>query len=113
MTKITYLVIIKGLKVEKRTAHYSLETIKSYIQSENYFITQTARQDSFSLGLDDEEVIEIILGLEPKNLYKSMTSYQNHKIWHDVYHKEYRGIELYIKLQLVDNAIIISFKERT
>ena len=99
--------------MEKRTAHYSLDTIKTYIRNEQYFVTQTARQDYFSLGLDDDEVIEIIMGLKPKNLYKSMTSYFDHKIWHDVYHEEYLGLKLYIKLQINDNAIIISFKERT
>ena len=99
--------------MEKKTAHYSLDTIKTYIHNENYFVTQTARQNYFSLGLDDDEVIEIIMGLKPKNLYKSMTSYFDHKIWHDVYHKDYFGLKLYIKLQINKNAIIISFKERT
>jgi len=98
--------------VEKRTAHYSLDTIKNYIRNEQYFVTQTARQDYVSLGLDDNEVIEIIMRLKPKNLYKSMTSYFDHKIWHDVYHEEYFGLKLYIKLQINENAIIISFKER-
>ena len=98
--------------MEKRTAHYSLDTIKNYIRNEQYFVTQTARQDYVSLGLDDNEVIEIIMRLKPKNLYKSMTSYFDHKIWHDVYHEEYFGLKLYIKLQINENAIIISFKER-
>ena len=99
--------------MEKRTAHYSLDIIKTYIRNKQYFVTQTARQDYFSLGLDDDEVIEIIMRLKPKNLYKSMTSYFDHKIWHDVYHEEYFGLKLYIKLQINENAIIISFKERT
>ena len=99
--------------MEKRVAHYSLETIKKMIREDNYMVTLSARQTYTELGLSDDEVLEIIDELKASNLYKSMTSYQNHKIWHDVYHSSYRGIELYIKLQVKENAIIISFKERS
>jgi hypothetical protein len=44
---------------------------------------------------------------------KSMTSFQNSSIWQDVYYKQAKNIDLYIKLQITQNAIIISFKERT
>jgi len=65
-----------------------------------------------NLGLNDDEVLEVIGKLTPKHLYKSMTSHHNHKLWHDVYHSKFKEIELYIKLQVNDNAIIISFKEK-
>ena len=58
-------------------------------------------------------MFEVIAKLTAKNLYKSMTSYSNHLLWHDVYHSKYEDVELYIKLQVKENAIIISFKERT
>ena len=99
--------------MEKRIAHYSLDAIKRMIQENNYMVTLSARQTYTELGLSDDEVLEIIGKLKASNLYKSMTSYHNHKIWHDVYHSSYRGIELYIKLQIKENAIIISFKERS
>lgn len=99
--------------MEKRIAHYSLESITKLILDEQYFITQTARIDYINLGFSDDEVLEVICSLESKNLYKSMTSLQNNTIWQDVYHKKINGIDLYIKLQITQNAIIISFKERT
>ncbi len=99
--------------MEKRVAHYSLESIKKMIVSEEYFITQTARIDYISLGFCDDEILEIIQTLEAKDLYKSMTSIQNSSIWQDVYYKRAKDIDLYIKLQITQNAIIISFKERT
>ena len=99
--------------MEKRVAHYSLETIKKMIREDNYMVTLSARQTYTELGLSDDEVLEIIDGLKASNLYKSMTSYHNHRIWHDVYHSSYKGIRLYIKLQMRENAIIISFKERS
>jgi len=99
--------------MEKKIAHYSLFAIKDLIQDEQYFITRTARVDYVALGFEDDEVIDIILSLTNKNLYKSMTTYQNNKIWQDVYFKKINNIELYIKLQISEQAIIISFKERT
>ena len=99
--------------MEKRVAHYSLDVIKRLIREENYVVTLSARRTYTQLGMSDDEVLEVIDSLKASNLYKSMTSYQNHKIWHDVYHSSYRGIELYIKLQVKENAIIISFKERS
>ncbi|NEW60027.1 type II toxin-antitoxin system MqsR family toxin [Sulfurovum sp. bin170] len=98
--------------MEKRVAHYSLESIKKLIVEDNYIVTLSARQSYTELGLSDDEILKIIDGLKTSNLYKSMTSYRNHKLWHDVYHSSYRGIELYIKLQIKKDAIIISFKER-
>jgi len=65
------------------------------------------------LGFDDDEVIEIIMSLVHQDLYKSMTTYSDNKIWQDVYHKRVNNLELYIKLQMTSEAIVISFKERT
>ena len=99
--------------MQKRVSHYNLDFIKELISANQYFITQSARQGYFSLGFGDDKVIEIIMSLKNIDLYKSMTTYQNNKIWQDVYHKNVNNIELYIKLQITDKAIVISFKERT
>jgi motility quorum-sensing regulator/GCU-specific mRNA interferase toxin len=99
--------------MEKHVAHYSLDELKLLIRENRYRVTLSARKSYTELGLEDKEVLQIVTMLKPKDLYKSMTSYHNHTIWHDVYHAHYRDLELYIKLQICDNAIIISFKERT
>ncbi len=99
--------------MEKRVAHYSLDSIKKLIADNQYFITQTARIDYVSLGFCDDEVLDVINHLESKDLYKSMTSYNNSTIWQDVYYTKAKNVDLYIKLQITQNAIIISFKERT
>jgi len=99
--------------LEKRIAHYSLSMIKELIAKKRYVVTLSARQSYVALGFEDEEVLGVIDALKPKDLYKSMTNYNNHRLWHDVYHSSYNGIELYIKLQVKEDAIVISFKERT
>ncbi len=41
-----------------------------------------------------------------------MTSHADHKVWHDVYHADTeRGI-VYLKLTVVKDLLIISFKEK-
>ena len=87
--------------------------IKELISKKKYVVTLSARQSYTTLGLEDDEVLRVIDDLKPANLYKSMTSYNNHKLWHDVYHSSHKGFELYIKLQVKEDVIIISFKERT
>ncbi len=99
--------------MEKRIAHYSLKIIKELIAKKKYVVTLSARQSYVALGFEDDEVLAVIDDLKPIDLYKSMTSYNNHMLWHDVYHSSYKSIELYIKLQVKEDAIIISFKERT
>ena len=99
--------------MEKRIAHYSLSTIKELIAKKKYVVTLSARQSYTAVGIEDDEVLAVISELKSRDLYKSMTNYNNHLLWHDVYHSSYKGIDLYIKLQVKEDAIIISFKEKT
>jgi len=57
--------------MQKRVAHYSLQSIKDLLSQDKYFITRTARVDYINLGFDDEEVIEIIMSLVNQDLYNS------------------------------------------
>ena len=97
--------------MEKRVAHYSLESIKILIDEDKYMVTSSARVTYTELGFNDIEVLNVIKALKPNNLYKSMTSYHDSRIWQDVYHSRFNNIDLYIKLQINEDAIIISFKE--
>ncbi len=64
--------------------------------------------------MDMEDIQKVLKQLGPEHFYKSMTTYQNHKIWQDVY--KYRDDDkgLYIKLQLStdgEQAILIQMKQ--
>ncbi len=91
---------------------YDLKAIKRLIKSGDYCITNSSRVSYTALGFSDEETLETILALDPKDIYKSMPSEKNPESWQDVYHKHAKGIDLYIKLQIVEKAIVISFKEK-
>jgi hypothetical protein len=41
-------------------------------------------------------IIDVILSLEMTDFYKSMTSYRDSKLWHDVYHKSVLNKKAYI-----------------
>jgi motility quorum-sensing regulator/GCU-specific mRNA interferase toxin len=41
-----------------------------------------------------------------------MTTHEDHRIWQDVYHaKTANGDDVYLKLTVTDNVLIVSFKE--
>ncbi len=51
------------------------------------------------------------MALTVKDFYKSMTSYNDHTQWQDVYRPSVDGIKLYVKLSVQDGVLILSFKE--
>lgn len=96
----------------KQFATYDLEEIKFLIKQDKVLITQKAKYNAIEFGFYKKEILKIILSLENSDLYKSMRSNKKSGLWQDVYHKSFQGITFYIKLQINDNAIVISFKEK-
>ncbi len=93
-------------------ARYNLNSIKEMIRDGDYLITNSARVSYTQLGFSDDEAIATVLDLKHSDIYKTMPSHQNPDSWQDVYHKKAKGMMLYIKLQIVHKAIVISFKEK-
>ena len=54
----------------------------------------------------------IVMALTRENFYKSMTTHADHRIWQDVYNaKTAYGDEVYLKLTVIEDVLIVSFKE--
>ena len=54
----------------------------------------------------------VVLALPPTDFYKSMTTHADHRVWQDVYRaKTANGDEVYLKLTVIDDLLIVSFKE--
>ena len=51
------------------------------------------------------------MALEPKDFYKSMTTHADHTIWQDVYRPRTKAGDMYLKLTVMDDVLIVSFKE--
>ncbi|OOH90904.1 toxin-antitoxin system, toxin component [Pasteurellaceae bacterium 15-036681] len=97
--------------MEKRIPHYSLEQIKNLIVDRKVRTTKTALFDAHSLGLDFDDMLNVINRLTRADFYKSMTTYTNHQIWQDVYRPYTEFGSLYVKLTVIDDLLIVSFKE--
>jgi motility quorum-sensing regulator/GCU-specific mRNA interferase toxin len=56
-------------------------------------------------------MIAVVASLTMKDFYKSMTTYADHTIWQDVYRPKTPAGDVYLKLTVVDDVLIVSFKE--
>ena len=63
------------------------------------------------MGFGFEEIVGVVAALAPKDFYKSMTAHADHHVWQDVYRPETSAGEVYLKLTVVDDLLIVSFKE--
>ncbi|MHA3734938.1 type II toxin-antitoxin system MqsR family toxin [Pseudomonas sp. Eth.TT006] len=100
--------------MEKNTPHYNLAVIKEDVRRKGKAaFTQTARISARNLGLDINEMQQIVFGLDSRMLFKSMTTYNDHRIWQDVYHTTWNDLEIYIKVTYCAGGEppVISFKE--
>ena len=64
-----------------------------------------------ALGFDFDGIVSVINALSPADFYKSMTTHADHRIWQDVYRPTTAAGEVYLKLTVVDDVLIVSFKE--
>ena len=100
--------------MEKRKPHYGLDALKMLLLHESTrIVTRYGRQGAVMLGyFDDESIVARVMKLASREFYKSMTMYDNSKIWQDVYRTNDGEMEIYIKLQksLDGKGVIISIK---
>lgn len=97
--------------MEKQTPHYKLSVVKAMIEAGNVWTTKAAREGGTALGFDFDSMIAVIMTLTPADFYKSMTTHANHRIWQDVYRPTTPVGEIYLKLTVIDDVLIVSFKE--
>jgi motility quorum-sensing regulator/GCU-specific mRNA interferase toxin len=97
--------------MEKRTPHYRLQAIKSLIEAGKVRTTHSARAGANALGFDYPGMLAVVAGLEPADFYKSMTTHADHTIWQDVYRPATPAGDVYLKLTVIDEVLIVSFKE--
>lgn len=63
------------------------------------------------LGYDRDGIIAVVAALTPADFYKSMTTHADHTVWLDVYHPKTPAGDVYLKLTVIDDLLIVSFKE--
>ncbi|MCL2635425.1 MAG: type II toxin-antitoxin system MqsR family toxin [Betaproteobacteria bacterium] len=99
--------------MEKGTAHYKLPAVKTLIEAGKVSATGSAFSDARALGINDlDGMCAVVLALTLGNFRKSMTTYGDHRIWQDVYNtKTASGDDVYLKLSIIEDLLIVSFKE--
>ena len=98
--------------MHKRKAHYPLASVKRLIVEGRVSFTMSALGGGAAMGFGSDEMLGVVARLKPGDLYKSMTSHADHKVWHDVYHADTGHGLVYLKLTVIEELLIISFKEK-
>ena len=53
----------------------------------------------------------MVAGLVEQDFYKAMTTHADHQAWQDVYRPSTPAGDVYLKLTVIDDLLIVSFKE--
>jgi motility quorum-sensing regulator/GCU-specific mRNA interferase toxin len=97
--------------MEKRTPHCKLAVVKAMVAAGKVRATVSALAGGAALGFGFEGILGVVVALTPKDFYKSMTTHADHRVWQDVYRPKTPAGEACLKLTVVDNVLIVSFKE--
>ena len=98
--------------MEKGTPHCKLAIVKALVEAGQVRATASAFDGASLMGIEGlDAMCAIVLALTPKDFYKSMTTHADHRIWQDVYRCHSAFGSVYLKLTVVDDVLIVSFKE--
>lgn len=97
--------------MEKRTPHCKLAMVKSLVEAGKVRATHAARVGATELGFALSDMLDVVMALTPADFYKSMTTHADHAVWQDVYRPSTQGGDVYLKLTVIDDLLIVSFKE--
>lgn len=106
---------VTGSRVrEKRSPHYSLKEIQeTFTSPETLRATRKAEDYARALGYTRAGIVRVVQSITRVCFYKSMTTYQDHTVWHDVYRVPDGDVVLYVKFTVDESGkLLISFKEK-
>jgi motility quorum-sensing regulator / GCU-specific mRNA interferase toxin len=97
--------------MEKFTPHCKLVRVKALIVEGRIRLTRSAQDSAALLGFGFDEVCAVVLALQPSDFYKSMTTHLDFTVWQDVYRPTTVIGAVYLKLTVVEDVLVVSFKE--
>ena len=97
--------------MEKTIPNCKLTTVKALVEAGNVRVTHSARLGASALGLELPQMLGVVMALTPADFYKSMTTHADHTVWQDVYRPSTQVGDVYLKLTVIDDLLIVSFKE--
>ena len=86
--------------MEKLKPHYKLSEVQKIVSNpDSQPFTITALRGGLELGLTEQEMRQAVLALSRRDFYKAMTTYEDQRVWQDVYHGiTPDGISVYVKI---------------
>ncbi len=97
--------------MEKHTPHCKLAIVQAFVKANKVRATGTAIQGAAALGMSFGDVLTVIGSLSMADFRKSMTTHADHTIWQDVYTPKTPAGDVYLKLTVVEDVLVVSFKE--
>ena len=97
--------------MEKRSPHCKLTVIQALLNEGRFRVTRSAMIGASELDFELKDMLEVVMSLTPGDFYKSMTTHADHTVWQDVYRPSTRAGDVYLKLTVIDDVLIVSFKE--
>ena len=98
--------------MEKRVPHCPLSVVKALVEAGQVRATASAYQGARGVGVFDlAGMCAVVMALSPAHFQKSMTTHADHRVWQDVYHAKTDQADVCVKLTVIEDVLIVSFKE--
>lgn len=97
--------------MEKRTPHFRLHVVRALLETGQVRATFSALSGAAAMGLDFDAILTIVQALTAADFHKSMTTHADHRLWQDVYRPTTTVGRVYLKLTVMEDLLIVSFKE--
>ena len=100
---------------EKRKPTYDLAAFKAaFADVDTLNVTGTAVRSAAALGFGRTEIVATIHTMQRTHFYKSMTSFEDYRVWQDVYYVPSEAGMLYVKFtaDAVTEFLLLSFKRK-
>ena len=97
--------------METGTPHCKLAVVRVLVESGQVRTTKAAREGATAFEFDFDGMLDVIRSLTTADFFKSMTTHDDHRVWQDVYRPTTPAGEVYLKLTVVDDVLVVSFKE--
>ncbi len=97
--------------MEKGVPHCKLAVVKALVEAGKVRTTHAARAGANELGFSFADMLDVVMTLTPADFFKSMTTHADHTVWQDVYRPNTQAGDVYLKLTVMVDVLIVSFKE--
>ena len=97
--------------MEKRKPHCPLPVVQKLVEQGQVRATMTALGGAAAMDFGFDDMLDVIRALTGADFYKSMTTHADHRVWQDVYQPSTPAGDVYLKLTVIDDVLIVSFKE--